>query len=86
MMYRAKNFTRPAIAIAALCSGLRGKAGLIETVHGGYVFPDSNAHGEGEAPQHLYTVVFEAAELWGESADRTQTVSADAWESCLEPA
>ncbi|MEQ9573131.1 MAG: nitrile hydratase subunit beta, partial [Nitratireductor sp.] len=39
-----------------------------------------------EAPQHLYTVVFSARELWGEAADPTLSVSIDAWESYLEPA
>ena len=38
----------------------RGKLGRIEAVQGFHVFPDSNAHGRGEAPQWLYTVVFDA--------------------------
>jgi nitrile hydratase len=65
---------------------VRGKPGVIETVHECHVFPDTNARGEGENPQRLYTVVFAASELWGESADPTQSVSIDAWESYLEPA
>jgi nitrile hydratase len=64
----------------------RGKAGLIEAVREAYVFPDSNAHGQGERPQHVYTVVFDAAEIWGEGADPTLTISIDAWDSYLEPA
>jgi nitrile hydratase len=64
----------------------RGKLGVIESVNGAHVFPDSNAHGEGEAPQWLYTVVFEAAELWGRDADPSQRLSIDAWESYLERA
>ena len=63
----------------------RGKLGCIEAVRDGYVFPDTNAHGEGENPQRVYTVVFPATELWGEGADQTLTVSIDAWESYLEP-
>jgi nitrile hydratase len=63
----------------------RGKHGIIEQVHGAHVFPDSNAHGQGEAPQWLYTVRFTGPELWGEEADPTLTVSIDAWESYLEP-
>jgi nitrile hydratase len=63
----------------------RGKVGRVEARHGGYVFPDTNAHFEGENPQHLYTVVFAAAELWGPDADPTSAVSIDAWESDLEP-
>lgn len=65
---------------------VRGRVGRIERVHGGFVFPDTNAHGRGEAAQRLYTVVFEGRELWGNEADPTLSVSVDAWESYLEPA
>ena len=64
----------------------RGKHGTIEAVRDGFVFPDSNAHGQGENPQWVYTVVFEGSEIWGEGADPTLSVSIDAWESYLEPA
>ncbi len=64
----------------------RGREGVIERVHGTHVFPDTNAHGEGENPQWLYTVRFSGRELWGEEADPTIVVSVDAWESYLEPA
>ena len=39
----------------------RGKQGVIEAVRDGFVFPDSNAHGQGENPQWVYTVVFDGA-------------------------
>jgi nitrile hydratase len=55
-------------------------------VNGGFVFPDANAHGAGEAPEYVYTVVFEGRELWGETASPGLTVSIDAWESYLVPA
>lgn len=64
----------------------KGKTGTIETVQGSFVFPDGNAHGRGENPQWVYTVVFDGSEIWGESADPGQTISIDAWESYLEPA
>ncbi len=64
----------------------RGKRGLVERVHGVFVFPDSNAHGQGERPQWLYTVRFDGREVWGAEADATLSVSIDAWESYLEPA
>jgi nitrile hydratase subunit beta len=64
----------------------RGKLGTVETVQGFHVFPDTNAHGHGEAPQWLYTVVFSASELWGADGDPGGSVSIDAWESYLEPA
>ena len=63
----------------------RGKEGVVERVHGVHVFPDTNAHGEGENPQWLYTVRFSGRELWGEEADPSLVVSIDAWESYLEP-
>ena len=64
----------------------RGKAGTIERVVGCHVFPDTGAHGAPETAQWLYTVVFDARELWGRDADPTSTVSIEAWESYLEPA
>lgn len=63
----------------------RGKAGVIERVHGAHVFPDTNAHGRGEDPQWLYTVCFAATELWGRDADPSHSVCIDAWESYLDP-
>src|SRR5215212_10038549 len=53
----------------------RDKEGVIERVHGAHVFPDTNAHGEGEHPQWLYTVRFSGRELWGEEADANLVVS-----------
>jgi nitrile hydratase len=64
----------------------RAKEGVVVRVHGGFVFPDTNAHGAGECPQWLYTVRFEARELWGDSADPALTVAIDAWDSYLDPA
>jgi len=64
----------------------RGKRGSVEAVREGYVLPDTNAHGRGENPEWVYTVVFEGNEIWGEGSDPTLTVSIDAWESYLEPA
>jgi len=61
----------------------RGKPGTILKLHGAHVFPDSNALGAGEKPQWLYTVRFEARDLWG--ADTTATaVFVDCWEPYLE--
>lgn len=62
----------------------RGKLGRIEALRGAHVFPDSNAHGRGENPDWLYTVAFEASELWGREAEAGSVVSIDAWESYLE--
>ena len=62
----------------------RGKIGRIEAHHGAHVFPDANALGQGEQPQHLYTVVFDGPEIWGPDSDPTLSISVDAWESYLE--
>ena len=64
---------------------VRGHVGTVVMLHGGHVFPDTNAAGTGENPQWLYTVRFTGRELWGANADPTVTVSVDAWESYLEP-
>jgi nitrile hydratase subunit beta len=62
----------------------RGRAGVVECIRGCHVFPDSVTTGKGDDPHWLYTVVFDARELWGESADPTAKVSIDAWEPYLE--
>jgi nitrile hydratase beta subunit len=63
----------------------RDKRGTIISVRGTHVFADSNATGQGEQPQWLYTVQFEAAELWG--PDTTASlVCVDCWEPYLEHA
>jgi nitrile hydratase len=62
---------------------VRGRLGTIARRHGAHVFPDANAHGLGERPQHLYQVRFEAQELWGGS--NNSAVYIDLWESYLEP-
>ena len=65
---------------------VRGHVGVIETVRGCHVFPDSNSLGLGENPQWLYTVRFDGRELWGPDGDPTVKVSVDAWEPYLDPA
>lgn len=65
---------------------VRGHVGRIVACNGAFVLPDSNAHGRGEAPEHLYTVRFDGAELWGAAAEPGTSVTVDAWESYLERA
>ncbi len=62
-----------------------GQIGVVERVHGAHVFPDTNARGLGEQPQWLYTVVFDASDLWDDAVPG-QRVSVDAWDSYLKPA
>jgi nitrile hydratase beta subunit len=64
----------------------RGHVGEVVRWHGAHVFPDANAHGRGEDPQHLYTVRFGAQELWGEAANPRDSVSLNLWEPYLERA
>jgi nitrile hydratase subunit beta len=64
----------------------RGKLGVIESRQGSYVFPDTNAHGKGEDPQWIYSVVFKGAELWGADSDPSLSVAIDCWEPYLERA
>jgi len=64
----------------------RGHVGVVELNHGCQVFPDSAATESGENPQWLYTVVFDATELWGLDADPTLKISIDAFEPYLEAA
>jgi nitrile hydratase len=64
----------------------RAKLGVIEACRGSYVFPDTNAHGKGEDPQWIYSVVFKGTELWGADADPSLSVAIDLWEPYLEPA
>ena len=62
----------------------RGRIGIVDRVHGAHVFPDTNARFEGEKPQFLYTVRFEARELWGSEANPADAVYVDLWEDYLE--
>lgn len=65
---------------------VRGKRGVIERWHGAFIFPDTNAHGLGESPQHCYTVRFETIEIWGNSAGKSDAIYLDLWEPYLETA
>jgi nitrile hydratase beta subunit len=64
----------------------RGKIGTVERDHGVFLFADSNAHFQGEKPQHLYSVRFTARELWGEQAAPRDAVYVNLWDDHLEPA
>jgi nitrile hydratase beta subunit len=64
----------------------RGKTGVVSLDRGVHVFPDTNAHLQGEKPQHLYSVTFAARELWGERASSRDAVHLDMWDDYLERA
>ena len=63
----------------------RDRNGSIVSLHDAWVFPDANAHGRGEDPQHLYTVAFEGVELWGPDAEPGVVVHLDLFDPYLEP-
>lgn len=65
---------------------VRGKTGMIVRDHGVYLFPDTNAHFQGEKRQHVYSVRFTARELWGDSAAPRDAVYLDLWDDYLERA
>jgi nitrile hydratase beta subunit len=66
---------------------IRGRTGVIESVHDAFIYPDSAGNGRGEDPQPVYTVRFEATELWGpQVAEPNSFVYFDAWEPYLQSA
>ena len=64
---------------------VRGRRGRILEHHGAHVLPDRNAVND-KRFEHLYTVEFDAAELWPECTGSADTVSLNLWESYLEGA
>jgi len=64
---------------------VRGHSGEIHRYLGAHIFQDASAHFHGEHPVHLYSVRFEAADLWPESKESKDAVFVDLWEAHLEP-
>ena len=79
---RARNIHPP--THTRLPRYVRGKTGTVVAWHGAHVFPDSNAEQEGENPQHLYSVRFQATVLWGPDAPARDSVILDLFEPYLE--
>jgi nitrile hydratase beta subunit len=63
---------------------VRGRRGVVAIDHGVFLFPDTHAAGEGEKPQHVYSVRFTARELWGPDAPARDSVYVDLWDDYLE--
>jgi len=63
---------------------LRGRRGEVIAVAGKFVLADDSARGIRGAPQTVYTVRFEAHEIWGDDAPAGVSVTADLWESYLQ--
>ena len=64
---------------------VRSKTGVVTRDWGVFVFPDTNAHQAGKKPQHCYSVMFDARELWGKPAGARERIHVDLWEDYLEP-
>ncbi len=65
---------------------VRGKEGIIQRDHGVFHLPDSRVAGEGDQPQHTYSVRFSARELWGPEAPPKDTLCIDLWDDYLDSA
>jgi len=66
----------------------RGRRGTIARDHGQFAFQDTDVNGDplSQTPQHVYTVRFEARELWGDQAGPHDGVYVDLWDDHLERA
>ncbi len=64
----------------------RGRLGLVVADHGVMSFNDSNGRGDGEEPQHVYSVGFTLRELWGPAASPRDRLYLDLWDDHLDPA
>ena len=66
---------------------VRGSVGTVVEDFGVYALQDSDAAGQQPADraQHVYSVRFEARELWGDRAAAGDSVYVDLWEDYLEP-
>jgi nitrile hydratase subunit beta len=64
---------------------VRRRSGKVTAVQPAQVFPDSAAHYLGEDPQHVYSVEFSSAQLWGPGAEPF-SLTIDLFEPYLEPA
>jgi nitrile hydratase len=62
---------------------VRGRVGIIHEHHGAHIFPDLSAEGV-RVGRHLYSVRFEASELWSKNANPSTAVYVDLWEDYLE--
>jgi nitrile hydratase len=64
---------------------VRGKEGVVERDNGVFHLPDARVAGDGDQPQHNYSVRFNAQELWGTGAPTTDSLNIDLWEDYLGP-
>jgi nitrile hydratase len=77
----ARSFSVP--GHTRLPAYIRGHAGVVELIQPAHVLADTNAHFQGENPEHVYSVRFDSRELWGVDAERF-SVTVEMYESYLE--
>ena len=65
---------------------VRSKRGVIDRDHGVFIFPDTNAQFQGKKPQHVYSVMFTAQELWGPDAPAQDKLYLDLFDDYMDPA
>ncbi len=83
-MVRARNINP--LGHTRLPRYIRGKTGTVVKYYGNHDFPDIDMDGKTSPPQPIYSVQFDAAELWGTSAEENQLLFIDMWEGYIEPA
>jgi nitrile hydratase len=81
---RARNINPP--THTRLPRYARGKPGTIEHDRGVQTYADTSVYGQGDKPQHVYSVRFSARDLWGAGAAAQDAVYIDLCEDYLEPA
>ena len=62
---------------------VRGKLGLVQSVRGVYELLDLKVEGV-SVPEPVYSIRFDARELWGERKEGNGSVCIDLWDSYLE--
>lgn len=62
------------------------REGEVVLLNGGWVYPDTHAHGRGENPTWVYAVRFTSTDLWPEDPGPGHAVIVDLFEPYLEPA
>jgi len=65
---------------------IRGKEGVVERDHGVFHLPDARVAGQGDQPQHLYSVRFAAREVWGADAPAKDSLMLTLWDDYVDPA
>jgi len=85
---RAKVLDIELLGHSHLPNYIRGVTGTVESDRGVKVFPDSHGHdhghdhdgGNADALQHVYTLRFQAVDIWGAKADPLQSLNFSLWD------